>query len=92
MRRYLPQPKEHKVLATNKIVKSSNKLWEIDVKYGYIYGIERTFYVCEIIGVFDYHIGFSCTAEDVCNSLIRAINKREEIKAEDLYIRSDNRS
>ena len=97
LRRYLPQPKEQKVLATNKVVKSSNKLWEIEMKYGYIYGIERTFYVCEIIDVFDrtiidYHIGFSCTAEDVCNSLIRALNKREEIIAEDLYIRSDNGS
>ena len=97
LRKYRPQPKEKKVLATNKKVQSSNKLWEIDVKYGYIHGIGRVFYVCEIIDVFDrsiidYHIGFSCTAEDVCNSLIRAVNRRLEIIPEDLYIRSDNGS
>ena len=95
LRKYVPQPREKKVLASNKKVKSSNRLWEIDVKYGYIHGIEKTFYVCEIIDVFDrtiidYHIGFSCTAEDVCNSLIRAVNKRPEIIPEELYIRSDN--
>lgn len=95
LRKYIPQPREKKVLATNKVVKSSNRLWEIDVKYGYIHGIEKTFYVCEIIDVFDrniidYHIGFSCTAEDVCNSLVRAANKRLEIIPEKLYIRSDN--
>ncbi|WP_319204560.1 DDE-type integrase/transposase/recombinase [uncultured Ilyobacter sp.] len=65
--------------------------------YGYIHGIGRVFYACEIIDVFDrsiidYHIGFSCTAEDVCNSLIRAVNKRLEIMPEELYIRSDNGS
>ena len=79
LRKYIPQPWEKKVLATNKMVKSSNRLWEIDVKYGYVHGIEKTFYVCEIIDVFDrtiidYHIGFSCTADDVSNSLVRARN------------------
>lgn len=97
LRKYVPQPKEKKVLATNKIVKKSNRLWEIDVKYGYIHGIEKVFYVCEIIDVFDrtiidYHIGFSCTAKDVCNSLVRAIKKRDEVVPEELYIRSDNGS
>ena len=67
------------------------------MKYGYIHGIERVFYVCEIIDVFDrsiidYHIGFSCTAEDVCSSLIRAVYKRSELMPEKLYIRSDNGS
>lgn len=86
-----------KILATTKEVVTSNHLWEIDIKHGYIQGLERSFYICEIIDVFDrniidYHIGYSCKANEVDFLLQRAVKSREEVVPKNLWIRSDNGS
>lgn len=40
-------------LARNRIITGSNQLWEMDVKYGYIEGEERFFFVLSLIDVYD---------------------------------------
>lgn len=97
LKKYNNKTKTLKVIATNKEVESSNHLWEIDIKYGYIQGIEKTFYICEIIDVFDrciidYHIGYSCKANEIAFLLQRAVKKRKEVIPKRLWIRSDNGS
>lgn len=83
-------------LARNRIITSSNQLWEVDIKYGFIAGEGRFFFVMPIIDVFDrsiveFHIGLACEGRDVAQALKRALMRRQ------LYdnpvkpvIRSDN--
>ncbi|MFC8638725.1 IS3 family transposase [Heyndrickxia sporothermodurans] len=83
-------------LARNRTIKSSNKLWEIDIKYGYIEGEDRFFFVLSIIDVYDrsiveYYMGLSCTAKDLKQTLLRALFKRRQInEREKPVIRTDN--
>lgn len=83
-------------LARNRVITSSNQLWETDIKYGYIEGEQRFFFVCSIIDVFDraiiaYHIGLSCSGQDVSQALQQALLKRQQFnKQEKPVIRSDN--
>lgn len=83
-------------LSRNRIITAPDQLWETDVKYGYIAGEDRFFFILSIIDVFDrsiidYHIGLSCEAKDAVITLKNALLKRQ------LYtvtlkpvIRSDN--
>lgn len=83
-------------IAQNRVVTTSNSLWEVDIKYGYIQGEDRFFYVLSYIDVYDrsiidYHLGLSCKAEDATITLKRAMIKRNlHNKETDLIIRSDN--
>lgn len=83
-------------LARNRIIKASNQLWEADIKYGYIEGEDRFFFVMSIIDVYDrgivaYHMGLSCTGDDVKKTLQRALLKRQQYdKKEKPVIRTDN--
>jgi len=61
-------------LAKNRVITASNQLWETDIKYGYIAGEDRFFFVMPIIDVFDRcivacHIGLSCEAKDAVITL-----------------------
>ncbi|HHV19160.1 MAG TPA: transposase family protein [Thermoanaerobacterales bacterium] len=77
-------------------IEEPNKLCEIDIKYGYIPGESRFFYIMPIIDVFDrfivdFHIGLSCTAQDAARTLQRAMFKRQLFDAKQKpIIRSDN--
>lgn len=83
-------------LARNRVITASNQLWETDIKYGYIDGEQRFFFICSIIDVYDrsiidYHIGLSCSGQDVKQILQRALFKRQQFdKQEKPVIRSDN--
>ncbi|MCM2534377.1 IS3 family transposase [Neobacillus pocheonensis] len=83
-------------LARNRVITASNQLWETDIKYGFIEGEQRFFFVCSFIDVFDrsiidYHIGLSCSGQDVKQTLQRALLKRKQVdKKEKAVIRSDN--
>jgi len=83
-------------LARNRMIVSSNQLWETDIKYGFIEGEQRFFFICSIIDVYDrsiidYHIGLSCTGEDVTQLLQRALLKRQQFNQTlKPVIRSDN--
>lgn len=75
---------------------ASNQLWETDVKYGYIAGEDRFFFIMPIIDVFDrsiidYHIGLSCEAKDAVITLKNALFSRQLYTREQKpVIRSDN--
>lgn len=85
-----------KKLARNRIITGSNQLWETDIKYGYIVGEDRFFFVQSCLDVFDrsivgYHIGLSCTAADVKRTLQAALWKRQRFASEEKpVIRTDN--
>ena len=69
-------------IAINREITSSNQLWEIDVKYGYIVGEDRFFYLMSIIDVYDrmiidYHIGLSCEGKHAAQLVQRALWKRQ---------------
>ena len=90
------KPKYPRKIAINREITTPNSLWEIDVKYGYIHGEDRFFYIAPCLDVYDrnvveYHIGLSCKAEDIIVTLKRALMKRNLYDRENnLVIRSDN--
>jgi putative transposase len=82
-------------IARNRIVVRPNQVWQCDLKYGYIDGERRFFFVLGFIDVFSrkvvgVYVGLRCQAGDLRNTLAQAITA-EGITAEDrLVIRSDN--
>ena len=78
----LPQrkvnPKHPRKLAKRIEVTGSNQLWQMDLKYGYIAGIDRFFFRMSIIDVYDrcivgYHIGLNALALDALRTLRQAL-------------------
>lgn len=88
--------KHPKRLANNRIITGSNQLWETDIKYGWITGEQRFFFLMSIIDVFDraiitYHHGLSCEAKDLVQITQEALMKRQIFDIENKpVIRSDN--
>lgn len=81
-------------LARNRLITGSNQLWATDIKYGYILGEDRFFYVASIIDVFDRcilaaHVGLRCQAKDILRTLNTALKNRGLVKP-GLVLRSDN--
>lgn len=83
-------------ISVNRTVKKSNELWEADIKYGYIIGEDKFFFVLSIIDVFDrsiidYYMGYSCTGSDAASLLRRSLIKRSLFDSESKpVIRTDN--
>lgn len=85
-------------LANNRVITGSNQLWETDIKYGWIAGEHRFFFIMCIIDVFDraiitYHLGLTCEARHLVQITQEALMKRQlfnKPKEEKPYIRSDN--
>lgn len=83
-------------IASNREVTSSNQLWETDVKYGYIEGENRFFFLLSIIDVgdrsiVDYYVGTKCEASDAVALLQRALWKRNQFGGDHRpIIRTDN--
>ncbi|ASJ55945.1 transposase [Brevibacillus formosus] len=90
------QRKYPRKLANNREITASNQLWEMDVKYGYIAGEQRFFFLLSLIDVYDraivdYHIGLSCEGKHVAQILQRALWRRQQFeKQERPVIRTDN--
>lgn len=91
------QRKYPRKLARNRTVMAPNQLWEVDLKYGYIHGEDRFFYILSYIDVFDrqivgYYIGLRCEAKDVVMTLESALWKRKLFTDGQVMpvIRSDN--
>lgn len=88
--------KHPRKLARNRIVTGSNQLWEADIKYGYIHGENRFFYILSIIDVYDRMIvehfkGLSCAGTDAAATVKRAIIRRELVDSVNKpVIRTDN--
>jgi len=83
-------------LANNMKITRPNQLWQLDIKYGYIAGLQRHFYTANIIDVYDrnlvgYHRGKTCDTKDVLRTLQGALLKRYIGHQETaLTIRTDN--
>jgi putative transposase len=95
----LPQrkvnPKHPRKLAKRTKVTGSNQLWQMDLKYGYIAGIDRFFFMMSIIDVYDrcivgYHIGLNALALDALRTLRQAILLRGVTDSDQLILRTDN--
>jgi putative transposase len=83
-------------LARNRDVTAPNQLWEVDLKYGYVHGENRFFFVQSYIDVYDrqivdYHVGLRCEAVDAVDTPKRAVWKRNLLEKTELpTILSDN--
>jgi putative transposase len=95
----LPQrkvnPKHPRKLAKRIEVTGSNQLWQMDLKYGYIAGMDRFFFMMSIIDVYDrcivgYHIGLNALALDALRTLRQAILLRGVTDLDKLILRTDN--
>lgn len=89
------KPSHPRRLPTNRVVTGSNQLWQMDIKYGYIHGMERFFFVLSIIDVFDRAIvqqyrGKSCEAKHAVQTLCRALQSRVRPGEQLPTIRTDN--
>jgi len=83
-----------RVVAFNRTVTAPNQLWEFDIKYGYIAGEQRFFFVLAIVDVFSRKcvgefVGRSCKAGDLTFTLKKALQDSGADPAK-LVIRSDN--
>ncbi|MFW5438664.1 transposase [Paenibacillus apiarius] len=82
-------------LPKNRVVTEPNQLWQMDIKYGYVIGRERFFYVLSIIDVFDRVIvqqyrGPACEAKHAVQTLWRALESRIGEEESLPVIRTDN--
>ncbi|OUQ86138.1 hypothetical protein B5G50_15490 [Brevibacillus brevis] len=90
------QRKYPRKLANNREITASNQLWEMDVKYGYIAGEQRFFFMLSLIDVYDrsvvdFHIGLNCEGKHAAQILQRALWRRQQFeKQERPVIRTDN--
>ena len=76
--------KHPRKLARNRVITDSNQLWEMDIKYGYIAGEDRFFYILSVIDVYDrmivaHYKGLNCSGEDAAATLKRALIRRKLI-------------
>ena len=86
--------RKNKKICVNREVYKPNQLWEFDIKYGYVHGENRHYYVLAFVDVFsrnlvNYHVGLSCKARDLKFTFEQALQK-ENINGNELVIRSDN--
>lgn len=83
-------------LSRNREVTAPNQLWETDLKYGYIPGERRFFFMINLLDVYDRslihsHIGLTATAEDAVTMLWQGLWKRRLLESgQKPVIRSDN--
>jgi putative transposase len=87
--------KHPRKLPENRIITSPHQLWQMDIKYGYVAGLDRHFFVLSIIDVFTrvivgYYRGSSCEAKHVCQTLLQALDSACTAEDERPVVRTDN--
>lgn len=91
-----PKHRSPRVLARNHTITRPNQLWQGDIKYGYIHGEERNFYILSYIDVFDrtivgYKVGRNCLSMHAGQALKQGLLKRQLYNREqELVVRTDN--
>ncbi len=90
-----PYGNRARYLALNRKVTSVNQVWQCDIKYGYVQGEDRFFFVLAFIDVFSRkvvgeHVGLRCQAGDLTSTLKQAIKAEGITEGHGLVIRSDN--
>ena len=89
--------KRSRRLCQNRSITAPNQLWQFDIKYGYIHGENRFFFLLAFIDVFTrkivgYHIGLTCKSSDLVFTLDQALINANIKDTDGLAIRSDNGS
>ena len=82
-------------IAINRVIIKPNQVWQFDLKYGYVDGERRFFFVLAFIDVFSRrvvgaHIGLNCKSGDLGFTLREALSKESITEENHLVIRSDN--
>lgn len=82
-------------VAMNHEVTRENQVWEFDIKYSYLHGEKRFFFLLAFIDVFTrevkgWYIGYHCQATDVYSTLRIALENHSILNENELIIRSDN--
>lgn len=82
-------------MAKNHKVTRPNQVWEFDIKYGYLHGERRFFFLLAFIDVFNreikgWYLGRHCQAGDLASTLKLALKDHSIMNEDDLIIRSDN--
>ena len=88
-------PRSKRRISRNHVVNAPNHLWEFDIKYGYVHGESRFFFILAFVDVFTrkcvgLHVGLSCRQGDLCFVLTQALENEQLRADQDLIIRSDN--
>lgn len=88
------QVREKRKLARNRVVTGPNQVWATDIKYGYVAGEDRFFYMTSLLDVYDRsvvgcHIGLSCESKSILQLLDRSLKQRGA-NPQGLVLRSDN--
>ncbi|WP_308639630.1 IS3 family transposase [Paenibacillus silvisoli] len=88
-------PRHPRRLPRNRTVTGPNQLWQMDIKYGYVIGRERFFFVLSIIDVFDRVVvkqyrGPVCEAKHAVQTLWYALKTRIKPGEPLPVIRTDN--
>jgi putative transposase len=95
----LPRKKKPKLpwrqICINRVITKPNELWEFDIKYGYVQGENRFFFILAFVDVFSrkvmgLYVGSRCQEGDLRNTLTEAIAKAGLPPDHELVIRSDN--
>jgi putative transposase len=79
----------------NHTITRANQVWEFDIKYGYLHGERRFFFLVAFIDVFTreirgWYLGRHCKAQDILSTLMIALDKHAITPEMELTIRSDN--
>ena len=79
----------------NHNITRANQVWEFDIKYGYLHGERRFFFLVAFIDVFTreirgWYLGRHCKAYDILSTLKIALDKQAITAEMELTIRSDN--
>lgn len=83
-------------LAANRLITGPNQLWATDLKYGWLHGEGRFFFILTFLDVFDrrvvgYHIGHTCKGSEAAATLTICLQKERGMDPEcKPVIRSDN--
>jgi putative transposase len=86
--------KHPRKLARNRVITGSNQLWATDVKYGYVPGEDRFFYIASVLDIFDRsvvgcHVGLQCDGKNILQAVTMALRARGQT-GRGLVLRSDN--
>ncbi len=92
---FQPKTKHPRKLAKHHHITGPRQLWQMDIKYGYVTGLDRFFFVLSIIDVFDrsivgYYRGSKCEANDACKTLCESLKHDVDSKEPLPIIRTDN--
>lgn len=87
--------KTSRKISINRLITKPHQAWEFDIKYGYIHGVNRFFYILVFIDIFSrkivhYYVGLNCKAKNLVATFTTALRKSGITTQDNLVIRSDN--